>query len=76
MPILFREVGASVVKWMMRAKARCGETSTIVVAVYRQSVWLSVEPSSNSEAILEPAHVDRLVNKLIQAAKEARECRP
>jgi len=61
---------------MMTVKARRGETSTIVVAVYRQSVWLSVVPFFNSEAILEPAHVDSLVDKLIQAAEEAREYKP
>jgi len=44
--------------------------------VYRQSVWLSVVPFFNSEAILEPAHVDSLVDKLIQAANEAREYKP
>jgi len=64
------------VRWTITVKARCGETSTVVVTVYRQSVWLSVVPFFNSEAILEPAHVDSLVDKLIQAAEEAREYRP
>ncbi len=56
----------------MTVKARCGETSTVVVEVYRRSVWLTVVPVFNGEAILEPANVDSLVDKLIQAAKEAR----
>jgi hypothetical protein len=30
-------------------------------------------PMFNGEAILDPAHVDNLVNTLIQAAQEARE---
>lgn len=49
----------------MTAKARCNETVTVVVEVYRRSAWLSVVPSFNGEAILEPAHVDSLVNTLI-----------
>ncbi len=57
----------------MTARARCGETVTVVVDVYRQSVWLSVVPMFNGEAILDPAHIDNLVNTLIQAAQEARE---
>ncbi len=57
----------------MTARARCGETVTVVVDVYRQSVWLSVVPMFNGEAILDPAHVDDLVNTLTQAAQEARE---
>ncbi len=60
----------------MTVKARCGETATVIVNVYRRTVWLSVEPSYNSEAILDPAHVDVLVNTLIQAVQEAREYQP
>jgi hypothetical protein len=54
------------------ARARCGETSTVIVKVYRRSVWLSVEPFYNSEAILDPEHVDKLVSTLIQAGQGAR----
>jgi len=61
---------------MMTVKARCGETATIVVDVYRQSVWLSVVPRFHSEAILDPAHVDRLVDTLVRAVKKAREYQP
>ena len=58
---------------MMTARARCGETVTVIVDVYRRSVWLSVVPMFNGEAILDPAHVDDLVSTLTQAAQEARE---
>ena len=58
-------------------KARCGGgIATVIVNVYRRTAWLSVEPSCNSEAILDPAHVDTLVNTLIQAVQEAREYQP
>ncbi|MGH3914989.1 MAG: hypothetical protein ACRDTC_16520 [Pseudonocardiaceae bacterium] len=49
---------------------------TVIVEVYRRSVWLSVVPSFNNEAILDPAHVDNLVATLIQAAREARDYQP
>jgi hypothetical protein len=39
------------VRWTITVKARCGETSTVVVAVYRQLVWLSIVPFFNSEAM-------------------------
>lgn len=61
---------------MMRVSARCGETVTVIVEACRQSVWLSVEPSFNGEAILEPVNVDSLVNTLTHAAQEARAYRP
>ena len=64
------------VRWTITVKARCGETSTVVVAVYRQSVWLSIVPFFNSEAILEPEHVDGMVDKLTEAANKAREYKP
>ncbi len=64
---------AETVRWTMTARARCGETSTVIVKVYRRSVWLSVEPFYNSEAILDPEHVDNLINTLGQAGQEARE---
>lgn len=60
----------------MTTKARCSETVIVVVEVYRRSVWVSVVPSFNGEAILEPANVDSLVDTLIQAAQEARKYRP
>ena len=56
----------------MTARARCGETVTVVVDVYRRSVWLSVVPMFNGEAILDPAHVDTLIDTLTQAAQKAR----
>lgn len=60
----------------MKVRARCGETVTVIVETYRQSVWLSVEPSVNGEAILEPPNVDSLINTLTQAAGEARSYTP
>ena len=64
--------GDQAVRRTMTARARCDETVTVIVEVYRQSVWLSVVPSFRSAAILDPAHVDSLVVTLIQAAQEAR----
>ena len=60
----------------MKVKARCDETVTIVVDVYRRSIWLSVTPFFNGEGILEPENVDSLVNILNLAAKEARSYKP
>ena len=57
---------------MMTVRARCGEAATVIVKMYRQTVWLSVEPFYNSEAILDPIHVDSLVDTLTQAAPKAR----
>lgn len=70
------EGGSQAVRWTMRVRAQCGETSTVVVEVYRQSVWVSVVPSFNGEAILEPANVDSLVDRLVHAAQEARKYKP
>jgi len=64
------------VRWTMRVRAQCGEASTVVVEVHRRSVWLTVVPVFNGEAILEPANVDSLVDKLAQAAQEARRYKP
>lgn len=48
---------------------------TMVVSVYRNTVWVSVEPSSDSDAaILEPPRVDNLISILTWAATEARGC--
>jgi len=67
---------AYTVRWTMTARARCGESSTVIVTLYRRSVWLSVEPFYNSEAILDPEHVDNLVSTLVQAVQAAREYKP
>lgn len=64
------------VRWAIKVRARCQESVTVIVEVYRRSVWLSVVPSFNNEAILDPAHVDNLVATLIQAAREARDYQP
>jgi len=49
-----------------------GMKMTVIVAVYRGTVWVSVEPSFNMEAILDPEHVNNLVGTLTQAVREAR----
>lgn len=60
----------------MTVGARCNETVTVIVEVYRQAVWVSVVPSFIGEAILDHAHVDSLIVTLTQAAREAREYQP
>ena len=54
-------------------KGRQDTRVTVVIEVCRGKVWVvSVDPPFTSEAILEPAQVDRLVDMLGQAAEEAR----
>ncbi len=60
----------------MRVKARGNETVAVVVKVYRQTVWLSIVPIFNGEAILEPQSVDSLVDTLVEAVQEARSYQP
>ncbi len=60
----------------MRVKARGDETVTVIVKVYRKTVWLSIIPIFNGEAILEPLNVDSLVNTFTEAAEEARSYQP
>ncbi|MGH3438842.1 MAG: hypothetical protein ACRDRN_20525 [Sciscionella sp.] len=45
---------------------------TVIVAVYRGKVWLSIDSSFLREAILEPAQADSLIELLTQAVSEAR----
>ena len=55
------------------ARGRQGVTLTMVVAVYRNTVWVSVEPPSASDvAVLEPPQADDLISALTWAATEAR----
>lgn len=57
------------------ARGRQGVALTMVVSVYRNTVWVSVEPSSDSDAaILEPPQVDNLISILTWAATKARGC--
>jgi DNA-binding protein YbaB len=44
---------------------------TVIVTVYRGTVWISIDPPFISEAILEPEHVANLIDMLTQAVKEA-----
>ena len=54
-------------------KGRQDTRVTVVIEVCRGKVWVvSVDSPFTSEAILEPAQVDRLIDLLGQAAKEAR----
>jgi hypothetical protein len=54
-------------------RGRQGVGLTMVVTVYRSTVWVSVEPLSGSDvAILEPPLVDNLISTLTWAATEAR----
>ncbi len=44
---------------------------TVIVTVYRGTVWVSIDPFLAFEAILEPEHVASLIDMLTQAVKEA-----
>jgi hypothetical protein len=58
---------------VLPARGRQRAALSIVVVVYRDTVWLSVEPSSASDvAIFEPPQVDDLIALLTWAAGEAR----
>ncbi len=46
-------------------------SATVIVAANRGVVWISIDPPFMFEAILEPAHVDTLIDMLTEAAKEA-----
>ncbi|MGH3795507.1 MAG: hypothetical protein ACRDSP_11515 [Pseudonocardiaceae bacterium] len=56
----------------LAAKPRQGVNVTVIVAVYRGTVWLSIDSSFLREAILEPAQADSLIELLTQAVTEAR----
>ena len=57
---------------MIAVKGRQGIPVTVLVEVYRGRVWLVVDPAFISEAILDPANADRLIEILGQAVAEAR----
>jgi DNA-binding protein YbaB len=46
-------------------------TVTVIVTVYRGTVWMSIDPPFALDAILEPEHVASLIDLLTQAIKEA-----
>lgn len=55
------------------ARGRQNVALSMVIAVYRNTVWVSVEPSFASDvAILDPAQVDDLIDTLTWAATTAR----
>lgn len=48
-----------------------GISATVVVTTYRGQVWLSVVPSFNGEAIMEPTEVNELIRTLELAQEDA-----
>ena len=52
-------------------RGRQGMKVTVVVAVHRGTVWVSIDPSFAFEAILELEHVVSLIDMLGQAVREA-----
>lgn len=55
------------------ARGRGGAALTVVVSVYRNTVWVSPEPAFASDVvILAPAQVEGLITTLTWAATEAR----
>ncbi|MGH3795840.1 MAG: hypothetical protein ACRDSP_13230 [Pseudonocardiaceae bacterium] len=57
----------------LAVRGRQGVALSMVIAVYRDTVWVSVEPSFNSDvAVLDPPQVDNLINTLTWAVTEAR----
>lgn len=46
-------------------------SATVIVTVNRGRVWVAIDSSFTLEAILEPTHVDTLIDMLTQAAREA-----
>ena len=57
----------------LAVKGRQGVHVTVGIEVYRGKVWvITVDQALTSEAIFEPAQVDRLMDVLAQAATEAR----
>jgi len=55
----------------LAARGRQGMKVSVIVAVHRGTVWVSIDPFFAFEAILEPEHVVSLIDMLGQAAKEA-----
>ena len=55
----------------LAVRGRQGMKVTVIVTVYRGTVWISIDPPFTSEAILEPEHVANLIDMLTQAVKEA-----
>lgn len=59
----------------LSARGRQGVALTMVVTVYRNTVWVSVEPLSDSDVVIfAPPQVDNLISALTWAATEARRC--
>ncbi len=55
----------------LAVRGRQGMTVTVIVIVYRGTVWMSIDPPFALDAILEPEHVASLIDLLTQAVKEA-----
>ncbi|MGH3974016.1 MAG: hypothetical protein ACRDS9_11955 [Pseudonocardiaceae bacterium] len=56
----------------VRVKGRAGVDATVVVTVVRDTVWLSISPPFNWEAIMEPGKVDEVISMLARARDEAK----
>jgi DNA-binding protein YbaB len=52
-------------------RGRQGMKMSVIVAVHRGTVWVSIDPLFAFDAILEPEHVASLIDMLTQAVKEA-----
>jgi len=55
----------------LAVRGRQGMKVTVIVSVYRGTVWVSIDPPFSFDAILEPEHVASLIDLLTQAVKEA-----
>lgn len=53
-------------------KGREGVVGTVVVAIYRGEVWMSIAPPFTWEAIMELGKIDELIHVLGLAREEAR----
>lgn len=55
----------------IEVKGSGGVSATMVVTVYRETVWVSIQPLFTWEAIMEPEKVDDLIAVLGQAKEDA-----
>ena len=63
------------VHWRIAVKSTGGARSMVVITVRQGKVWLSIDPPSAWEAIMEPATVDGLIRTLGAARDDARRTR-
>lgn len=60
------------IPWRVIVNGREGVTATVVVATYREEVWMSIMPPFTWEAIMEPGKVDELIHVLSLAREQVR----